>query len=191
MPLPVLYLVIIIIATYTRWGRTTCPTDETGATLVYEGIATGSHYNQYGGGAQYLCLPKAPEYWSFGTGISSVQAYLYGAEYHSRHYPSFYDHGAPCAVCLAAEKKDILMIPAKTACPASWTMEYSGFLVSEHFSSKSNKLFECVDLNREKVPGTGGHQNSASFHHVRALCEGLTCPPFIAAKDLACVVCSK
>ena len=76
------------------------------------------------------------------------------------------------------------MIPAKT-------MEYSGFLVSEHFGNKNNKLFECIDLNREKVPGTGGHQNSASFHHVRALCEGLTCPPFIAAKDLACVVCSK
>uniref|UniRef100_A0A1X7TP90 Uncharacterized protein n=1 Tax=Amphimedon queenslandica TaxID=400682 RepID=A0A1X7TP90_AMPQE len=43
----------------------------------------------------------------------------------------------------------------------------------------------------EKVPGTGGHRNSASFYYVRAFCEGLMCPPFIDAKDLACVVCSK
>lgn len=177
--------------TYIRWGRTTCPTDTTGATLVYEGVAAGGHYNHKGGGAQYLCLPKAPEYWSFGTGTSTAQAFIYGAEYHIRHYPDFYDHTATCSMCLAAKKTEVIMIPAKTSCPKSWTMEYSGYLASEHYANANNKMFECIDLNREKVPGTGGHQHSASFHPVRAQCYGLSCPPFIAAKDLACVVCTK
>ena len=154
-------------------------------------MAAGSHYNHKGGGAQYLCLPKAPEYWSFGAGTSTAQAFIYGAEYHIHHYPDFYDHTAPCSMCLAATKAEVIMIPAKTSCPKSWIMEYSGYLVSEHYASNSNKMFECIDLNREKVPGTGGHQHSASFHPVRAQCHGLSCPPFIAAKELACVVCTK
>ena len=46
---------------YTRWGRTTCP-DTPGTELVYEGLAGGSANFDSGGGANYLCLPKIPEY---------------------------------------------------------------------------------------------------------------------------------
>ena len=48
-------------AIYTRWGRTTCP-ETPGTELVYEGLASGSAFNQYGGGANYLCLLNDPEY---------------------------------------------------------------------------------------------------------------------------------
>ena len=48
-------------AIYTRWGRTTCP-ETPGTELVYEGLAGGSDFNQYGGGANYLCLPNDPDY---------------------------------------------------------------------------------------------------------------------------------
>ena len=44
---------------YTRWGRKSCPT---GAQLLYEGIAGGGHYTHSGGGANYVCLPKVPQY---------------------------------------------------------------------------------------------------------------------------------
>ena len=47
---------------YTRWGRTSCPND-TGAELVYEGITGGSFWD-HGGGANYVCLPKDPQYMS-------------------------------------------------------------------------------------------------------------------------------
>ena len=40
---------------YTRWGRKSCPND-TGTQLVYEGITGGSHWNNPGGGANYVCL---------------------------------------------------------------------------------------------------------------------------------------
>ncbi|XP_003388338.2 PREDICTED: short-chain collagen C4-like [Amphimedon queenslandica] len=178
-------------ATYIRWGRTVCPTDRTGATLVYEGVAAGSKWSESGGGANYLCLPKTPEYWPIGTGTSSYQAFLYGAEYHSRHYPSFIDSTAPCAMCLAVNKSATIMIPAKITCPKSWTREYNGYLVAEHYTHANNVVFECVDFNREKVPGTSNPDPEASFHHVRSTCYGLSCPPFVQAKDMACVVCSK
>ena len=47
--------------TYTIWGKSTCPTG-TGREEVYSGIAAGSMHTQSGGGANYLCLPKVPEY---------------------------------------------------------------------------------------------------------------------------------
>ena len=46
---------------YTRWGRKSCPND-TGAQLVYEGITAGSPWGRLGGGANYVCLPKDPQY---------------------------------------------------------------------------------------------------------------------------------
>ena len=48
-------------ATYTRWGRTSCPTI-TGTSLVYSGRAGKSFYSQSGGGGKYQCLPNNPEY---------------------------------------------------------------------------------------------------------------------------------
>ena len=47
--------------TYIRWGKSTCPTG-TGREIVYSGITAGSIFNQVGGGSNYLCLPKVPEY---------------------------------------------------------------------------------------------------------------------------------
>ena len=48
-------------AVYTRWGRTTCPTDQ-GTHLLYSGRAGGSPHEHKGGGANYLCLPNDPDH---------------------------------------------------------------------------------------------------------------------------------
>ena len=47
--------------TYTRWGRTSCPSD-TEAQLVYSGRAGGTNYNARGGSAERICLPDNPDY---------------------------------------------------------------------------------------------------------------------------------
>ena len=47
--------------TYTRWGKTTCPSVP-GTELVYAGRAGGSWVRAQGGGANYLCMPEDPEY---------------------------------------------------------------------------------------------------------------------------------
>ena len=53
---------------YTRWGNTSCPSTE-GTSLVYSGITAGSYYNHDGGGANYLCMPEDPDYYTYNTGV--------------------------------------------------------------------------------------------------------------------------
>ena len=45
--------------TYTRWGKSSCPTD-TGAQLVYAGRAGGTFHRIPGGAAEKMCLPEDP-----------------------------------------------------------------------------------------------------------------------------------
>ena len=66
-------------ATYTRWGRTSCPTTA-GTSLVYSGRAGKSHFTHSGGGVNYQCLPNNPEYGRYAPGVQS-QAPIYGVEY--------------------------------------------------------------------------------------------------------------
>ena len=54
---------------YIRWGRTTCPN-----TITELLIAGGNFWDHSGGGANYLCLPKVPQYLS--TTVPSGQSYL-------------------------------------------------------------------------------------------------------------------
>uniref|UniRef100_A0A1X7V7M9 Uncharacterized protein n=1 Tax=Amphimedon queenslandica TaxID=400682 RepID=A0A1X7V7M9_AMPQE len=113
---------------YTRWGRKSCPT---GAELLYEGITGGEWYTHTGGGANYVCLPKVPQYMS--TNVPQYSAYMYGTEYDNVNniFSGKHDHNVPCAVCYTSTKSVKLMIPAKTSCPSSWTIEYKGYLMTE------------------------------------------------------------
>ena len=40
------------------------------------------------------------------------------------------DHNVPCAVCHTTSRASSIMIPARRLCPATWTEEYQGYLVS-------------------------------------------------------------
>ena len=40
----------------------------------------GEHYNHYGSGANYLCLPHNPRYGKYTNGRQSA-GYMYGTEY--------------------------------------------------------------------------------------------------------------
>ena len=62
-------------ATYTRWGRTSCP-NITGTSLVYSGRAGKSWYNQRGGGGNYQCLPNNPEYGQYTPGVQGYSPIL-------------------------------------------------------------------------------------------------------------------
>ena len=103
---------------FTRWGRTTCPATNDTA-ILYKGKAAGSHYDQYGGGANYICLPNEPEFLSYTPGISDEQSYIYGTEYepHGGPFSSLHNHNVPCVVCYVSTRVSYLMIPAKITCP--------------------------------------------------------------------------
>ena len=179
-------------ATYIRWGKSSCPGNVPGTEMVYSGIAAGSHYAQTGGGANYLCMPKVPQYKSDLTYRSPVDnhAKLYGVEYEAPVQGS-QDHNAPCAVCHVSTRSAVLVIPARYSCPANWTMEYYGYLMTEHILHKHSSTFECVDKDMEALPGSAANTNGATFYHAEASCNGLPCPPYNNHQELNCVVCTK
>ena len=178
---------------YTRWGRTTCP-DTPGTELVYAGRAGGTHYTHKGGAADYLCMPESPEYLSFTPGHPGGSP-VYGVEYETGgDYPgplaSVDEHNVPCSVCSTTARVMVLMLPAKTQCPPSWTLEYNGYLMTAH-NTHHRTAFECMDKDPECIPGSAGNENGALFFHTEATCTGLPCPPYDTKKELTCAVCTK
>uniref|UniRef100_A0A1X7SUE0 Collagen IV NC1 domain-containing protein n=1 Tax=Amphimedon queenslandica TaxID=400682 RepID=A0A1X7SUE0_AMPQE len=171
---------------YTRWGRKSCPT---GAELLYEGITGGSHYTHIGGGANYVCLPKDPQYMS--STVPFGYSRIYGTEYEivQNIFSGKHDHNAPCAVCYTSTKSVKLMIPARTSCPSSWTIEYKGYLMTEYYGvlTKNNKVYECVDEYPESIDGSGASTNGALFYFTATVCNGLPCPPYVDKRAITCV----
>lgn len=178
-------------ATYTRWGKTSCPNIHD-TEHVYTGIASGTYYNHNGGGVNYLCLPNDPEYpLGYTRGRGSDVGLLYGAQYAYPLVDGANHRHVPCAVCHVPTRAAVIMIPAKAACPATWYIEYYGYLMSEEKNHKRS-TFVCVDKDMESLPGRSTTHNAALFQHVEAVCEvGLPCPPYNNYKELNCVVCTK
>ena len=184
-------------AIYTRWGRTSCPSDQ-GTELVYSGRAGGSWWSKAGGAANYLCMPDDPDYLLFASGNQGLN-YVYGVEYTPMSnqpfwQPNVYAHNAPCAVCFTTSRDTVMMIPAKTQCPTSWTREYIGYLMSQSQSHIHPTMYECVDKDPESVPGlntSNWSTGSAIFVHVEASCNGMDCSRYDTEKELTCVVCTR
>ena len=165
-----------------------CPT---GSELLYEGITGGGWFDHTGGGANYVCLPKDPQYLS--TNVPLYSSYMHGTEYINVNniFSGKHDHNVPCAVCYTSTKSVKLMIPARTSCPSSWTREYKGYLMAERHSHGSNKVYECVDENPESIDGSGAYTGGALFYFTRSTCNGLPCPPYVNNRAITCVVCTK
>ena len=182
---------------YTRWEKTSCP-NVNGTELVYAGRAGGSWYGHTGGGANHLCMPNDPDYLTYRPGMQGHSP-VYGAEYHTHHgsvpLTAVHDHNVPCAVCYASTRLAVTMIPAKTQCPSTWTLEYSGYLMSAYKGISGNihyrTMFECVDKNPDSIPGSASNVDGALFFHAEATCTGMPCPPYDPQKELTCAVCTK
>ena len=176
---------------YTHWGKDNCSDIAIGTELLYAGRVAGQYYGNYGGGANYLCLPeKDAEY--LNTTYKGDQASLYGTEYEIPIIPSvLQNENVPCAVCYTSTKTVQVMIPAKTTCPLSWTVEYAGYLMTEHRGHPNNKGYICVDKYSEPVPNSVGNDNGALLYHVTATCTGIPCPPYATNQYITCVVCTK
>ncbi|XP_035687615.1 short-chain collagen C4-like [Branchiostoma floridae] len=180
---------------YIRWGRTTCPND-TDTSLIYDGIAGGTDCSHSGGGANYVCLPKDPE-WGVFTDGNQGSAYMYGAEYQVDQFgnspfqgASVYEHDVPCAVCHVASRGSKLMIPARLSCPSGWTREYKGYLMTERYTHYRSE-FVCMDGEPETRPAGHVNHNGALFYPVEASCGSLPCPNYVQGRELTCVVCTK
>lgn len=152
----------------------------------------GNYYKHKGGGANYLCLPKTPQYLS--TKEARKYSSMYGTEYENEgrvFSKDWDDYNVPCAVCYRTDKSAKLMIPATTTCPSSsWTEEYDGYLMTED-NSRHKNAYECVDRNPEAISGSEKNRNGAQLFFVTFECNGeLPCPPFEEKKAVTCVVCT-
>eukprot|EP00058_Branchiostoma_floridae_P013328 XP_002598816.1 hypothetical protein BRAFLDRAFT_74507 [Branchiostoma floridae] len=169
--------------------------ERTQQSIHFVGIAGGSFYAHSGGGANYVCLPKEPE-WGVFTDGNQGTAYMAGAEYEliDGNNPfqgtSLHDHDVPCAVCHVASRGSKLMIPARLSCPSGWTREYKGYLMTEH-RTRFRTEFVCMDGEPETRPGGELDQNGALLYPVEASCGALPCPSYVQGRELTCVVCTK
>ncbi len=147
------------------------------------------HRDAEGGAANHLCMPADPEYTlALQAGERSVGAYLYGNGYQE---PLVGVDSAivPCAVCFAATRAAVLMVPAKTTCPTGWTTEYIGFLMTERTHPVHHRsMYECVDQSQEGLGNTSG--GTGLLGHVEARCGVLQCPPYVSENELTCAVCT-
>jgi len=176
---------------YTRWGRTSCPSGD--IETVYTGVIGGGHYSHSGGSNDYLCLPIDPHWDQTGLTASSV-GLIYGTEYETSTSSSFkhlYNNEAPCVVC-KANAGTVIMIPARTTCYSGWRVEYSGYLMSQHYTQPGSKETICVDASPEATTeSTSASQDGALLYFMKTSCGSLKCPPYVNDKILTCVVCSK
>ncbi|XP_071830073.1 uncharacterized protein [Apostichopus japonicus] len=182
-------------STYIRWGRKDCRGD---TELVYEGYAAGAAYNEKGGGADYLCLPKDPQFLHTVPGTtSSWRARIHGAEYEVNSFDPFngMDNGdVPCAVCLVNGRSSVLMQPARYTCPHGWTYEYSGYLMASHHGYYRTK-WVCVDENAQLTTQESlSNLDGALFYPVVSECHssvtGLPCTEYGSNNELTCSVCT-
>ena len=180
--------------TYIRWGKNCCP-NVTGTEEVYNGRVGGSIFNNNGGGAEKLCMPPIPDYINApGSVVTIARSTIHGTEYQTHYGPirSLLNQNVPCAVCYASTRAAMIMVPAKTQCPSSWTREYYGYLMTEvedvhHYRTS----FDCVDVNHDVVAGGASDSNGAMYYHVVASCNGLQCPPYEVNRVMSCAVCTK
>ena len=177
--------------TYIRWGKRSCPS-VAGTELVYHGLTAGSWYGNSGGGANHLCMPHNPQYGEYWPGTQGHSP-IYGAEYKSGGpLLSVRNHNVPCAVCYVSTRETVLMLPARMGCPSSWTLEYTGYLMSEYKNGGHYRsMYECVDKTPDTIPGSAANTYGALFYHTEATCHGLPCGPYNSEKELTCAVCTK
>ena len=127
-----------------------------------------------------------------GVGLKDTVTFMELSMLIIQYQKSFHNHDASCSICFASTRGSVLMIPAKTSCPAGWTEEYDGYLMSGQYNIEGRTMYICVDGSPDSVPGQNGHNsNRIKLFMVEAKCEGLSCPPYHAEKELTCVMCTR
>ena len=160
---------------------------------IYSGYAAKSYFYNNSGGANYICLHSDPEWPDVTT--SSLEKNgdrIHGVEYETLTGldGSLTDNDAPCAVCSVQGRGQKLMIPGRRSCPKGWTKAYEGLLVSEQYYYSSKSTYECLDADPEVIIGGSTHSYGGTFYTVQAACGALSCPPYEAGYEIACVVCT-
>ncbi|XP_076453220.1 uncharacterized protein LOC143288522 [Babylonia areolata] len=169
-------------SSFIRWGHAACPGN---TSLVYSGVAGGTRHIDTGGGSNYLCLGMTPEV-DPTSPPAGRHSKLGGAEYEVSGRGS---RDVVCSVCRAPQSTT-LMIPATWTCPAGWTTQYRGHLMTEDPGSKGRTEHVCVDKAKQYRPGGQKSVSAIELFYTLSVCGTLPCPPFVGGTVVTCVVCS-
>lgn len=159
------------------------------------GFTAGRHHLQ-GGGTSILCLPEEPTWARYSDGADSYRGHIWGAEI-DMDTPSegrvFEQrvHGLdlPCAVCLAS-RAVTYMFPGRASCFPGWSIEYTGYLMTNSRNRPHNMEYICSDASPHGVPHGGANDLENVLYLVEARCGSLPCPPYVEGREVACTVCS-
>ncbi|XP_025081101.1 uncharacterized protein LOC112556368 [Pomacea canaliculata] len=171
--------------TYVRWGNNACPSS---SEIVYSGYVGGSWYAHAGAATNYLCLPPDPTFTNH-TLPRYAHAFVYGAEYETCDEPEC-NLSPTCAVCHTPRESSV-MLPARNTCHPGWTLEYSGYLMTNAPSYAGSMEYICVDSGMGYIPSNKADDNGAMLHYTIYQCGSLPCPPYIGDRIVVCAVCSK
>ncbi|XP_031564261.1 uncharacterized protein LOC116299688 [Actinia tenebrosa] len=121
---------------------------------------------------------------------------MYGAEYELSSFnplnkKNLHHHDATCAICRVQTRSTKLMVPGTYSCPAGWTREYWGYLMSEKYNQAHSTEYVCVDKNAEYVPGSSTGRHGTLLYPVEGVCGSLPCGPYVHGQELTCAVCTK
>ena len=98
----------------------------------------------------------------------------------SIYEPPIHNHNVPCAVCAVSICETVLMIPAKTSCPTSWTREYYGYLIIT-MDMQDPCIHALIDIKSSFQIIMLMH---CSTQHIEASCTGMPCPPYDSQKEV-------
>ncbi|KAF8794193.1 hypothetical protein HNY73_002195 [Argiope bruennichi] len=127
-------------ATYIHWGKTNCTSD---AETMSKGNALGP--SDYGGGANFLCIPDKPEFGDPPANQKDAAA-LQTTTY---QFPNGKNMALACSNCRLASRGTVQTFVGRTQCPQEWDFVYEGVLMS----GSRNTLFTnfvCLDKNPEE-----------------------------------------
>nr|KAG5690628.1 hypothetical protein BaRGS_018098 [Batillaria attramentaria] len=159
---------------YVRWGRSVCPNS---THLVYSGVIGGSYFNHDGAASNVLCLTMSPVFSNHA--IPGEHSMLYGGEYET--WDSHYQKDPVCVVC-RSRRPTVIMVPGTNVCMPGWTLEYSGFLMANHYVYKAGTDYICVDSALENRVGGDANQDGVLLHYTRTACGSLPCSPYVNNK---------
>ena len=88
------------------------------------------------------------------------------------------------------------MILGQTICPASWTIEFYGYLEMATSRQHRQIMFVFVDVNAAILPEEAHNKldiNPIYHVEVSSCFSGIKCPPYMIQKriEITCVVCTK
>ena len=172
--------------TFVRWGRSVCPNS---TQLVYTGVVGGGEWSTPGSSGTVLCLPLNPVAGNLAIG-PALKSELLGAEFHTDP-DSHHDKDPVCSVCLTQGRSSSVLVPATTACPSGWTLDYSGFLMGSYPKDPAGHDWVCVDSAMEPRLDSDRDEDGLKLFYTYTRCGSLPCPPYHNDHLVNCAVCSK